>query len=362
MSTPEKTESLDIEQDNKKFTLTIKIKGEEMALFLSELEIIGNSTFIKKMTLKEIKELHYLFGGLPSCNKFSDYLKGLKERKKLSLMKKEDYYCIILNIEYMLNNESIELILLPEKKNSDQLINDLCKEVNFLKEENKELKNIINNLKKDNHNLKEEIKKFQNIIEPIEKKLKEININRYTTFNNKSTIMKENEFDLIHNAIKTRLNKEVKEIKKLYQATIDGDCASNFHSKCDGIPYTLVIIKSAGNRRFGGFTSKCWEANNSGKNMDDQNAFLFSLDKQKIYPYKNNGSAIYYHRDYGPTFGNTYDINIGSKCIQEKSSYTYESYSSSCYNYSGDNNALSEDGQSSGIYISEYEVFQILFV
>ena len=30
--------------------------------------------------------------------------------------------------------------------------------------------------------------------------------------------MKKNEFDMIYNAIKNRLNKEIKEIKKLYQA------------------------------------------------------------------------------------------------------------------------------------------------
>ena len=39
---------------------------------------------------------------------------------------------------------------------------------------------------------------------------------------NKSVIMKENEFDLIHLAIKSRLNKEIKELKKLYQASIEG--------------------------------------------------------------------------------------------------------------------------------------------
>ena len=37
----------------------------------------------------------------------------------------------------------------------------------------------------------------------------------------KSVIMKENEINLINSAIKSRLNKEIKELKKLYQATID---------------------------------------------------------------------------------------------------------------------------------------------
>ena len=171
--------------------------------------------------------------------------------------------------------------------------------------------------------------------------------------------MKENEFNLINLAIKSRLNKDIKELKKLYQATIDGDGAINFHSKCDNIPNTLVIIKSAGNRRFGGFTTQTWDSSNKYK--DDKNAFLFSLDKQKIYPYKNDGYAIDSCKDYGPTFGLGNAIYLGNNAIQQKQLYTYESYSSSSYNFYGDNNGLSEDGKSSYIYPTDYEVFQVIF-
>ena len=186
------------------------------------------------------------------------------------------------------------------------------------------------------------------------------NINRIK-IGNKSVIMKENEFDLIHLAIKSRLNKEVKELKKLYQATIDGDGAINFHSRCDNIPNTLVLIKSAGNRRFGGFTSVQWTSPTSAEFKDDPNAFLFSLDKQKIYSYKNNKYAIYCYKDWGPVFGGGHDILINAHGIQEKHLYTNESNSSCSYNYNGDKNALSEDGKASYIYAAEYEVFQVIF-
>ena len=73
-----------------------------------------------------------------------------------------------------------------------------------------------------------EMKEIRKILNP------EFNINKLK-IGNKSVIMKENEFDFIHLAIKSRLKKEVKEIKKLYQATIDGDGAINFHSRCDNI-------------------------------------------------------------------------------------------------------------------------------
>ena len=168
--------------------------------------------------------------------------------------------------------------------------------------------------------------------------------------------MKEKEFDLIHSAIKERLNKEVKELIKLYQATIDGGDLSTFHSRCDNIPNTLVLIKSAGNRRFGGFTTAKWSSLTSCGYKEDPNAFLFSLDKQKIYFNKNNDKAICVHNSYGPVFGN--DLYIIGNCIKEKQLVTRESNNDCYYNYDGDNNALSESG---GKYILalEYEVFYV---
>ena len=177
---------------------------------------------------------------------------------------------------------------------------------------------------------------------------------------NKSEIMKENEFYMIHLAIKSRLNKEVKKLKKLYQATIDGDRAINFHSRCYNITNTLILIKSAGRRRFGGFTTAQWSSHTRGEYKDDPNAFVFSLDKQKIYFYKKNGKAIYNYKDYGPKFGYG-DFGINYHGIQEKDLETNESSSRCSYNYDGDNNALSEDGEASGIYAAEYEVFQVIF-
>ena len=169
--------------------------------------------------------------------------------------------------------------------------------------------------------------------------------------------MKENEFDLIHLAIKSRINKEVKELKKLYQATIDGDGPINFHSRCDNIPYTLVLYKSEKNRRFGGFTSIPWSSPSSGDYKDDKNAFLFSLDKHKIFPCNNKGYAIECYKDYGPCFGN-WTIGTGGNSIQEKKLYVNES--SSAYNCFGDSNALCEVNNSY-IYALEIEVFQIIF-
>ena len=371
-STQESKELLSINQENKRYVLFIETKGESITLTCLDLEDKESLPFIKTMTLKEIKEKeeHNLFFGLNSCNEFSKYLKALSEANKLSIIIKEDKISINFIVEYLLKKHKVEIDLFPEILN----LNSVNREIILLKgkfqillennqkseNENKELKNEIENLKKENISLKEEIMELKNLIEPINIKFNENeNINKYI-FNKKSVIMKENEFDLIHLAIKSRLNKEIMALNKLYQAFIDGDRAINFHSKCDNVPNTLVVIKSAGNRRFGGFTTQIWESSEH-KYKDDKNAFLFSLDKQKIYSYKNVGEAICTNKTNGPSFGGGYDIYIGNNPIQIKNSYTYEigNYS---YNYSGDNNALSEDGKANCIYLSDYEVFEVIFL
>ena len=216
--------------------------------------------------------------------------------------------------------------------------------------------NEINNLKEQNKILLEEIKNIKQQCQ-----LKE------TKFGNniciKSAIMKENEFDYIKDAIEFRLNKKIKEIIKLYQASIDGGEVSAFHSKCDNIPNTLTIIKSEGNKRFGGFTSLTWESSYSNKWKDDKNAFLFSLDKKQIYPYKNSDKrAICCNRYQGPCFGNGHDIGIIGNIIKETKLYTYEWYQNDCsFDYKGDSKALSEDGTGKRFMALEYEVFNIIF-
>ena len=76
--------------------------------------------------------------------------------------------------------------------------------------------------------------------------------------------MKDNEQNIIFKEIEHKMNKKVKKILKLYQATLNGGEPINFHSKCDNIPNTLVLIQSEGNKRFGGFTPIPWKSEEKG--------------------------------------------------------------------------------------------------
>ena len=52
------------------------------------------------------------------------------------------------------------------------------------------------------------------------------------------------------------MNNEVKELKRLYKATIHGDSPYVFHKRIDNIPKTLVLYKTEGPRRIGAFESE----------------------------------------------------------------------------------------------------------
>ena len=86
----------------------------------------------------------------------------------------------------------------------------------------------------------------------------------------------------------------------LYKAIVDSDKAEIFHRKCDSAEKTLVLIRSANGKRFGGFTSCSWEGNSLEKK--DQNAFIFSLDKMKIYNVIQGEDAIGCFPNFGPVF------------------------------------------------------------
>ena len=168
--------------------------------------------------------------------------------------------------------------------------------------------------------------------------------------------MEKNEFDVIYLAIKERTNKEIYAIKKLYQASKDGGDPDTFHKFCDGISNTLVLYKSAENRRFGVFTSKYWK--NEGGGISDSNCFLFSLDKKKIY---HINFEIYNSLNEGPSFtkNSTYIIGICGNVFTKKALRTYETGHKDIFD--GDRNALSEDGKFEGTFAKECEVFQIIF-
>lgn len=117
----------------------------------------------------------------------------------------------------------------------------------------------------------------------------------------KNNIVNIQDLIVVSNGIKEQLNKSIKNIKLLYKASKDGDLSKNFHSKCDGIKNTVTFVKAINGKKFGGFASKEWNSNNNW--INDQDAFVFSLDEKECYYYNNNGYSIFDSSSNGPVWG-----------------------------------------------------------
>ena len=108
-----------------------------------------------------------------------------------------------------------------------------------------------------------------------------------------------NELELITRKMCQNKYKKIS-LNLLYKAIVDSDKAEIFHQKCDSAKSTLVLIKGANGKRFGGFTSCSWEGNSIEKK--DENAFIFSFAKMKIYNVIPGEGAIGCYPNFGPVF------------------------------------------------------------
>ena len=179
-------------------------------------------------------------------------------------------------------------------------------------------------------------------------------IKKSKEISSKTSLIYQNEFDLIYNWICP--NTKIK-LELIYKASIDGDSAENFHKKCDNIhKSTLVVIQSRNGYRFGGYTTGNW---GDYKNQEDANAFVFSLtNKNKVKAQSpKEPIAISPDSNVGPKFGYP-TIEIRSNCLSNKSSYIY--YNS---RYKIINNQFIGIDSTDDIYfqVDDYEVYRVIF-
>ena len=181
---------------------------------------------------------------------------------------------------------------------------------------------------------------------------------------NKDTILKEKtkqdfeNINIIHNMeelelLIRKINKKNKKItfNLIYKATVDSDKAAVFHKKCDEAQKTLVLIETDKGKRFGGYTSVNWKGNCVDKM--DEDAFVFSLDKMKIYENIPGEEAIGCYPKFGPVFLGC-QIRIYDEAFQ-KGGTTYEK---------GLNYRTNEDFELTGgdrvFNVKEIEVYEVI--
>ena len=138
---------------------------------------------------------------------------------------------------------------------------------------------------------------------------------------NSSIIKSINELYLIVTSL-TNYNKfdvDLPTFQGIFQSALDGDSAQKFHKFCDGEANIIVMIESKDGRRFGGYTKIGFSSD--GDIKKDDFAFLFSLDKMKIYKVRKKSKAIYCNSNYGPCFGDkdNKDLQISDNYLNQNS-------------------------------------------
>ena len=340
-------EPIIIMQNNVKYNLNIESQNNKITFSIYNNEQFPCFYYTKKISLKELKD------SIKGNDEFMDknfdiynYFKNLSNDKKLNIKKDKNIILLIISSVDLNGHEVSGVIQLSPRKNDiNMTINDIYIELKYLKEKIKD----IDSLKNENKILKGKI-------EAQDKEIKYLK-NKINNISNKSVIIKEDESEMITSEIEKKTNKKIKEIKKLYQATIDGGNSEIFHKKCDNIANTLILIKSEGKRRFGGFTPIPWKSEENYIKDPEEKTFVFSLDNKKIYYLNNSDNAVYHDINSGPCFGGGRDIALDGNPIKENKLYTLEC----SYDYQGDIHPLSEY-KDNNLKALEYEVFQIILI
>ena len=268
----------------------------------------------------------------------NNFIKDIKDNKLILTIN-------ILNLDNSFREKNIEL--LKKSQSTEIIIENLCKTIFVLNENNIKLQNELNEVKEKVRKLEEKIN--NEILCPIDSQI----------------IKEKKDYDFIIERLKqVNLNQDDNQInegpqnnnrkitlKLLYRATKDGDNAKDFHLKCDKIKNNIIVIKTKKGLRFGGFTCESWDGKGDKK---DKNAFCFSLDKYKIYNWIKGKSSIFVSPESGPAFGN---------CIFEIKDKFFEmgGLCSEDYFYNNQENQCEINGGEEQFDIEDVEVFSVSF-
>ena len=221
--------------------------------------------------------------GMKKLLQTNEYLK--KENEQL----KQENSILKQNLNKSIKDEN-DLIKKQLLETKNKYIGEYEQYKKKKEEEIEELINRINILETENKQLKIEVEKIKTIsINKNDSKLRVI----------KGEIIENNkELEFLTN----RICKDHKKItlNLLYKARVDSDKAQVFHRRCDNTNNSLVLIRSTKGKRFGGFTTCNWDGDCIEK--EDENAFIFSLDKMRIYDVKPDEGAIGCFPNFGPVF------------------------------------------------------------
>ena len=172
------------------------------------------------------------------------------------------------------------------------------------------------------------------------------------------------------NAMVTRREKEMilkwiniekeLDLKLIYKASIDGDTPAIFHHKVNGIKNTLTIILTDKGFRCGGFISNDWKTN-SDYDKNDKLSFLFSIEKKECY-FNKDGFCNYNHPNFGPSFGQGFDLCIGENVSNFFTTNKHYSEFPTSYGDKGKTPKYALTGGFKNFNVKDIEVYEVIVV
>ena len=350
---------------DKNYIFIISMTKDKQYIYMKSKEENNFTYYFEiKMTYIELVKLDKIFR---TCDDIEDAYNSM-----LVIFKNEKNYIkeindnkliisfFILNLDSSYREKILELT--KKSENKDIIIDNLIKQINEIKETKTTLLDELNKIKAENNSLKEIINPIESwkneVIEEIKELKEKIKIYDFKLFKINSNIIKEEkDYDFIVQRLK-KISSETETMNitlyLLYRASIDGDLASDFHSKCDKAKNTLVLVKTKKGLRFGGFTSETWQGNDVDK-MDEK-AFCFSLDKMKIYNCIKEKRAIFASTYSGPAFENCI-FQIKDKCFEEGGECSDDTQN----NFDNQEMQYEINNGEENFEVEDVEVFKVIF-
>ena len=322
-------------------------KSQKLVFIAQQKDCLKNYLYKSEFNIEDLKQLNKLFRIFDSIDEAYNDISEIKIIKEelneitlnlilTSLSSKTEAICIKVKKNY-LNNEKTNEIIFKE-------LNEIKNQLKEEKSKNENLKKTIDELIKENNILKTQVKEILDW-----KKKKEID----------SKIIKtKQEIELLSNRLTSKgfLKNCKVSFNLLYRASRDGDSPKDYHSKCDGKTNTLCVIQTPKGCKFGGYTEITIDS--SGNNYKDSNAFVFSLNNNKIYEnLKKEEPAVCHSQNWGPIFRSD-AFAVWNKNFFSYNEHTLGTKSSSNFGIMNEDYEINNGEEYFGI--RELEVFQII--
>ena len=316
--------------NSNEYDIKLIAKDTSLSIYLCNINEITPFIYQKVYTLEDLIKISKVF---KLCDNITEVISYINENFESNLvtLKEENIDSVNLNFKMTLPNKSEENFKFEISKihlQQNESFDILFKAVSGIKKENKKKDEEIEILKTEINNLKQQI------------------------LNNK--IFK----NLIENAIIEK-REEIKNKnigwKLIYKASRDGGSVTDCHSKCNNISDTVSIIFSSTGRIFGVYRNIA--INGDGPWRIDNNAFIFSVDNNKIYRVKKGNAVIAFDNRCFIQYMNTLVLtgNILTEQYEDKNTNTMNNY------FEGFTRNFELNGGNQYYYVEEFLVYSLNF-